>query len=248
MARLSQATAPSAVRFHGVLASDFDAILFDAGGIFLLPDPSVLGPLLAYHGGDPSEAAHRRAHYAGMAAKSAAGATERFWDDYNIAYVRSVGVLEHEVDLAADVLGRTRNAYTWRWPIPESLSALRKLHDAGMPMGVVSNASGQIAEVLERSGVCQVGEGPYTPMRVIIDSHLVGVAKPDPRIFDFALECFEDVLANGNRARVAYIGDSVTMDVGGARAAGLLGILLDPHDDHAGADFLRLRSLEDLLG
>ena len=226
-----------------MLANDFDAILFDAGGIFLLPDPTVLGPLLAYHGGDPSEAAHRRAHYAGMAAKSAAGATEKFWEDYNIAYVRSVGVLDHEVALAADVLGRSRNAYTWRWPIPESLRALRGLHGAGKPMGVVSNASGQIAEVLARSGVCQVGEGVGTPMRVIIDSHLVGVAKPDPQIFDFALAAFPGV----DRARVAYIGDSVTMDIGGARAAGLHAILLDPHNDHPAADFDRLHSLEDLL-
>lgn len=230
-----------------MLASDFDAILFDAGGIFLLPDPTVLGPLLAYHGGDPSEAAHRRAHYAGMAAKSASGATEKFWDDYNLAYVRAVGVFEHEVDLAADVLGRSRNAHTWRWPIPESISALRKLHEAGMPMGVISNASGQIAQVLARSGVCQVGEGSGTPVRVIIDSHIVGVAKPDPHIFDFALEHFEDVLANGERSRIAYIGDSATMDIGGARAAGLHGILLDPFDDHAGADFDRLHSLEELL-
>lgn len=230
--------------FHGVLASDFDAILFDAGGIFLLPDPTVLGPLLAYHGGDPSEAAHRRAHYAGMAAKSAAGSTEKFWDEYNVAYVRSVGVFDHEIDLAADVLSRSRNAHTWRWPIPESLSALRQLHEVGMPMGVVSNASGQIAEVLARSGVCQVGAGQGTPVRVIIDSHLVGIAKPDPRIFDFALEFFVGV----DRSRIAYIGDSVTMDVGGARAAGLHPILLDPHDDHPGADFDRVRSLEELLG
>ncbi|MCE9623013.1 MAG: HAD family hydrolase [Actinomycetia bacterium] len=226
-----------------MLASNFDAILFDAGGIFLLPDPTVLGPLLVYHGGDPSEAAHRRAHYAGMAAKSAAGSTEKFWDEYNLAYVRSIGVFDHEIELAAEVLGRSRNAYTWRWPIPESLSALRKLHDAGMPMGVISNASGQIAEVLARSGICQVGEGPSIPMRVIIDSHLVGVAKPDPHIFDFALDYFVGI----DRSRIAYIGDSVTMDVGGARAAGLHPILLDPHDDHPGADFDRLRSLEELL-
>lgn len=228
---------------HGVLARNFDAILFDAGGIFLLPDPTVLGPLLAYHGGDPSVAAHRRAHYAGMAAKSAAGAIERFWNDYNTAYVRAVGVPELEVELAATVLEQTRNAYTWRWVIPESLVALQALHALDVPMGVVSNASGQIAEVLARSAVCQEGEGPHTPVRVIIDSHVVGVAKPDPRIFDFALEHFPGV----DRGRIAYVGDSVTMDVGGARAAGLHPILLDPHDDHSGADFQRLASLEELL-
>jgi putative hydrolase of the HAD superfamily len=227
-----------------VALPNFDAILFDAGGIFLLPDPTVLGPLLAYHGGDSSIEAHRRAHYAGMAAKSAAGSTEKFWDDYNLAYVQSVGVPEHEVQLAATVLEQTRNAYTWRWPIPESVRALQGLHAAGMPIGVVSNASGQIAEVLARSGVCQVGEGPHTPVRVIIDSHLVGVAKPDPHIFDFALPHFEGI----ERSRIAYVGDSVTMDVGGARGAGLHPILLDPHDDHVGADFDRIQSLEELLG
>ena len=227
-----------------MLAQNFDAILFDAGGIFVLPDPTVLGPLLAYHGGDPAISVHIRAHYAGMAAKSAAGVTERDWQPYNEAYVRSVGVPEEEVSLATTVLEQTRNAYTWRWPIPESLIAIEGLRSMGMPMGVVSNASGQIAEVLARSGVCQQGDGAYTPMRVIIDSHLVGVAKPDPHIFDFALAYFDGI----ERSRIAYIGDSVTMDIGGARAAGLYPILLDPYDDWPNADFHRLQSLEELLG
>ena len=155
-----------------------------------------------------------------------------------------MGVPEEEVALAALVLDKTRNAYTWRWAIPESVRALAALVAKGMPVGVVSNASGQIADVLARSGVCQAGAGPNTPVRVIIDSQVVGVAKPDPHIFDFALEHFDDV----DREQVAYVGDSVTMDVGGARAAGLFPILLDPHDDHPGADFVRIRSLEELVG
>ena len=221
----------------------FDAILFDAGGILLLPDPTVLGPLLAPYGGDPSIDVHVRAHYRGMAVKSAAGSGETFWDEYNHAYCESIGVPTHDVAYAAHVLERTRNAYTWRWPIQESVAALRSLADAGVPMGVVSNASGQIVEVLARSGVCQVGDGPAVSMRVIIDSTVVAIAKPDPRIFDFALEHFPDV----ERSRIAYVGDSVTMDIGGSSAAGLRPILLDPYDDHAGADFERIRSLADLL-
>ncbi len=221
----------------------FDAILFDAGGIFVLPDPTVLGPLLAYFGGDPSVEAHRRAHYRAMAVKSATGKGEAFWDEYNHAYVATIGVHAHEVAEAAAVLGSTRTAHLWRWPIPESVAALRALHDIGTPVGVVSNASGQIEAVLRRSGVCQVGEGPGTPVRVVIDSHVVGVAKPDPAIFDHALPFFEGIA----RQRIAYVGDSVTMDIGGARAAGLHPILLDPHDDHPGADFERIISLEDLL-
>lgn len=222
---------------------NFEAILFDAGGVFVLPDPTVLGPLLAYHGGDPSVEAHRRAHYRGMAAKSEAGAQEKFWHDYNLAYVRAVGVPDDDVEFAAEVLDRTRNAHTWRWPIPESVDALRALYDKDVPIGVVSNASGQIESVLSRSGVCQVGDGKGTPVRVVIDSHLVGVAKPDPKIFDFALVHFDGI----PRDRIAYVGDSVTMDIGGARAAGLHPILLDPYDDHPGADFDRITTLWELV-
>jgi putative hydrolase of the HAD superfamily len=221
----------------------FDAMLFDAGGVFLLPDPTVLAPLLAPYGGDPSIEAHVRAHYSGMAAKSAAGSTEGFWGDYNLAYVESVGVPANDVAYAAHVLERTRNAFVWRWPMADSVKALALLVASGMPVGVVSNASGQIEEVLQRSGVCQVGAGPLTSVRVIIDSHVVGVAKPDARIFDHALVHFEGI----DPARIAYIGDSVTMDVGGARAAGLHPILLDPFGDHEGADFDRIQSMLELL-
>jgi putative hydrolase of the HAD superfamily len=221
----------------------FDGMLFDAGGILLLPDPTVLAPLLAPYGGSTAIEAHVRAHYLGMAAKSAAGSTEKFWDEYNLAYVQGVGVPSDDVAYAAHVLERTRNAFVWRWPIAESVEALAKLVAAGVPVGVVSNASGQIEEVLQRSGVCQVGDGPLTAVRVIIDSHVVGIAKPDPRIFDFALTHFPEIPTN----RIAYVGDSVTMDVGGARAAGLHPILLDPYDDHAGADFDRIGSLLELL-
>ena len=37
------------------------------------------------------------------------------------------------------------------------------------------------------------------------------------------------------------------MDVGGARAAGLHPILLDPYDDHPEADFDRVHGLAELL-
>jgi putative hydrolase of the HAD superfamily len=222
---------------------DLDAYLFDAGGVLVLPDPTVLAPLLAPYGGSTSLDDHVRAHYRGMAVKSALGSAESFWDDYDQAYVRAVGVADDEVAPATVVLGRTRNAWLWRWPITSSVTTLRRLHEAGVPIGVVSNASGQIADVLRRFGVCQVGEGDHTPVLVIVDSHLVGVSKPSPAIFDHALHLFDGVPPE----RIGYVGDSVTMDVGGARAAGLHPILLDPFDDHPDADFDRVRSLEELL-
>ena len=127
--------------------------------------------------------------------------------------------------------------------IPEHLAALRALDQAGVPLGVVSNASGQIEAVLRRTGVCQVGPGAGVEVRCVVDSHVVGVAKPDPAIFEHAAVHFPDV----ERSRVAYVGDSVTMDVVGARAAGLHPLLVDPYDDHPDGDFDRIRSLADLV-
>lgn len=225
------------------MGARFDAVLFDAGGVLVLPDPTVLGPLLAPYGGDPSVDAHRRAHYAAMAVKSRVVSQEWDWSAYNLAYVDSVGCRGELRDHAAEVLDRTRSSLLWRWPIPETTSALAKLADAEVPMGVVSNASGQIEAVLRHTEVCAVDDGCGVRMRVIVDSHVVGVAKPDPRIFDHALAHFGEF----ERHRIAYVGDSVTMDVASATEAGLHPLLLDPFGDHDGADFETVRSVEDVV-
>jgi putative hydrolase of the HAD superfamily len=221
----------------------FDAVLFDAGGVLVLPDPTVLAPLLAPYGGSTELDRHRRAHYAAMAVKSHLEHAEHDWSAYNDAYVRSVGVADELVPLAANLLGACRVPDLWRWPIPESVAGMRALHERGVPLGVVSNASGQIAATLSRAGVCQIGEGPGVGVRCVIDSHVVGVAKPDPRIFHHVA----DALAGIDNARIVYVGDSVTIDVAGARAAGLRPVLLDPYDDHAGAPFDRIHEVAGLL-
>jgi putative hydrolase of the HAD superfamily len=222
---------------------DVDAVLLDAGGVLVLPDPTVLGPLLAPYGGDPSIDRHRRAHYAAMAVKSRRGGLELDWDAYDEAYVRSVGVADDLVDIACELLGACRVPHLWRWPIPESLVGLRRLHAAGIPVGVVSNASGQVEAMLARAGVCQVGDGTGVPVLCIVDSHVVGVAKPDPAIFEFATRRLLGI----EPARIAYVGDSVPIDIAVAAAAGMVPVLLDPYDDHVDAEFRRIAALGELL-
>lgn len=227
----------------GPRPSGFDGYLFDAGGVLVLPDPTVLAPLLAVYGAATEIDVHRRAHYAGMAAKSRAAAGETDWGDYDRAYVSVVGVSDDDAHEAVELLGRTRSAHLWRWPITDSADTLLALVASGRPVGVVSNASGQVEAALRRAGVCQVGAGAGAEVCCVVDSHVVGVAKPDPAIFDHALVHFDGV----ERHRIAYVGDSVTMDVGGARAAGLHPVLLDPYDDHPELDADRIRCLTDLL-
>ena len=114
--------------------SRFDAVWLDAGGVLVLPDPTVLGPLLAYYGGSTDLDRHRRAHYAAMAVKSAQGAQEMDWRDYDRVYVASLGVPLDDVEEAAALLGHTRTAALWRWPIADSLAALRALDAAAVPL------------------------------------------------------------------------------------------------------------------
>ena len=225
------------------MVAPFDAVLFDAGGVLVVPDPVVLKPLLDYYGAMADHQGHVRAHYAGMAAKSRTRSNEGDWSHYNSAYVESVGVPSENHDDAVFVLSHTRTAHLWRHPLPGSTEALIALHNRGVPIGVVSNASGQIEEILNRSEVCQVGKGRGAPMRCIIDSHVVGVSKPDPAIFDYALPHFEGI----ERSRIAYVGDSLVMDVEGSRAAGLLPYLMDPYGDMLDAPATRIASLLQLL-
>ena len=77
----------------------------------------------------------------------------------------------------------------------------------------------------------------------VIDSHLVGLQKPDAAIFELALERF------GIAASEAiYAGDIPEVDVYGARGAGMAGALIDAWDDFAGrADVPRYRSVEALI-
>lgn len=225
------------------MSARFDAVLFDAGGVLVLPDPTVLAPLLAPYGGDRSIESHRRAHYAAMAAKSRQRADEADWDAYNVTYVEMVGCRAEIRDHAVEVLDHTRTPFLWRWAIPETLTALAKLAAAGVPIGVVSNASGQIERVLRHAEICTIDGGCGVQVRVIVDSHVVGVAKPDPRIFDHALVHFTEF----DRDRIAYVGDSVTMDVDSATGAGLHPLLLDPYADHDGAAYETIGSVDQIL-
>ena len=79
-------------------------------------------------------------------------------------------------------------------------------------------------------------------MRVVVDSHLVGVAKPDPRIFDHALPHFDGIERHGSPTSATRS----RWTSAAARAAGLHPILLDPYDDHPDAEFERIRTLTEL--
>jgi putative hydrolase of the HAD superfamily len=70
----------------------------------------------------------------------------------------------------------------------------------------------------------------------------VGVEKPDPSIFHLALE-----QARGPGAAAVYVGDLYSVDVLGARGAGLDAVLLDPRGYWGPRDWRLARGLEDAV-
>lgn len=227
----------------------FDAVLFDAGGIFVVPDPLTTGMVLEPFGGTTNLSTLVRSHYAGMAAMDVASneqdasSIERIsWSSYRQAYARQAGVPEAQVVAAAGALLKVFSAFLWRFPLHESVAGLWRLHLLGTRMGIVSNASGQIERTLANENICQVGEGSGVPVLIITDSHVVGVAKPEAEVFAEAIDVM-DV----SRERIAYVGDSYVNDVGGARNAGLVPLLLDPYGFHEGADCERITSLHEMI-
>ena len=104
----------------------------------------------------------------------------------------------------------------WNRADPQAAAALRRVKAAGLVTGVISNSNGSARSILEETGLA-------ADLDFIIDSGVVGVEKPDPRIFRLGL-----AEAGVEADEAIYVGDLYSVDVLGARAAGMDGVLLDP--------------------
>jgi putative hydrolase of the HAD superfamily len=221
------------------------AVLLDVGGVITTPDHEMTVGALSSVGVHPSSGELDRAHYAGVAALDAGflATGSLNWRDYDAAVARSVGVSSHLVsDAVAALETAWRAAGRWTRIVPGALDGLRLLAATGVALAVVSNANGTVADQLVAAEVCQVGAGPGVAVVVVVDSGVVGIEKPDPRIFEIALT------ALGLSAdRVVHVGDTLFADVAGAHAAGLRPLHLDPYGDcPAPADHTHVRSLAEV--
>ncbi|TMK60418.1 MAG: HAD family hydrolase [Actinobacteria bacterium] len=224
-----------------------DAVLLDVGGVFHLPDHTRMLAALARLG-LPEPRDLDRAHYEAVAAMECAGRDGGVvWHTYIASYGRACGVPEADVDNACAVLHAAFTMEnTWSRVIPGSREALRRLAEAGYELAIVSNADGTVEQRLGDEEICQVGPGPGVEVRLVVDSHVVGVEKPDPAIFRHALDAL-----GVDPARAVHVGDTPAADVAGAIAAGARPVLVDPYDLHAGVGCTKVTSLAavvELLG
>lgn len=225
-----------------------EAVLLDAGGVFLLPESQRIVAAFARAGISVPPDRLRDAHYRAAATFTTTLDVDAdwvgSWQTYLRAYVEActggVGDDEEE-EVHRHLDSEFADAALWLDVIPGAVPGLRELSATGVTLGVVSNADGLMAQRLRDLEILQVGPGLGVEVGSVVDSGAVGVMKPDPRIFEIALT------ALGLRAdETWYVGDMPAFDVVGARRAGLRPFLMDPLGLHVDATYDRVGSLAEL--
>ena len=96
-------------------------------------------------------------------------------------------------------------------PRPQLRETIEALHGMGIRLGVISNI---ISTTLVPYALKEYGIDRY--MECVVMSSVTGIRKPDPRIFEIAMDEMHAV-----PAETGYVGDTISRDVLGSRNAGL---------------------------
>lgn len=214
------------------------AVFLDAGGVLVDPNWLRVSEALFRHGVEVSPEALAAAE---PHAKRALDTPElvrttsdhtRGWKYFNLVLEQAGLALSEATDRAlADLHEYHRRHNLWETVPPGVPEALARLRGLGLTLVVASNANGTVKAHFERIGLA-------ASFDLVLDSHDIGVEKPDPAFFAHGLR------AIGRRADEAlHVGDFYSIDVAGARAAGLEAWLLDVAGVNADRDCPRFPSL-----
>ncbi len=233
-----------------------DAVVFDIGGVLTIRHAEPVTNGMARGGFNlpaDSNNLYFDAHYTSVRALTDAMSegmwdetTLEFWICFEKAYLRFLGVEEDRLDAAvevmfAEVFGKEPGP-VWRLLLQDNIDALHSLAETSMPIAIVSNNDGSAEQQMVDFGVCQVGVGPLPTVAAVVDSGVLKISKPDPRIFVPALEALGTAAS-----RTLYVGDTVHADVLGATRAGMPVVQLDPLNLHAHFGHTRLPDVASIL-
>ncbi|MBN1137524.1 MAG: HAD-IA family hydrolase, partial [Anaerolineae bacterium] len=217
----------------------YSTIIFDVGGTLLgfherEPFQEFLASVGAPASDEDTRDVHRRFVSVVVAARDSAeglGANERpLFDWWRDIFAKT---WPDRPDLAEKMYHWFR-ANRFDRTFADVVPALEALRGMGMPLGILSNFGTGLEELLRNRGLRDY-------FRFLVVSALVGMAKPDPAIFDHAVAA-----AGQPRSRLLYVGDHFGDDVVGARAAGLDVVLIDRADRHGDKPCPRIQSLLEL--
>ena len=216
----------------------FETVLLDAGGVLLDLDYAYLKRLLdarrCFVAEDEMARAEAIARTEVDRQVRDGGRSGEAWRDYfRILFGRVAAPPAIHEEMIDALWGAHEQVGLWTVPVYGAVSAVTRLREAGYRLGVVSNAEGRVERDLKSAGFGGLFD-------TVVDSHLVGVEKPDPRIFEIALKRLEA------RAETSvFLGDVPAIDIVGARAAGIAPVLLDRHGLYPAVDAPRLERLDD---
>jgi HAD superfamily hydrolase (TIGR01549 family) len=159
-----------------------------------------------------------------------------FWINYCQRYLKTLGMNEQRAGGLAPKLAQmmAEGFDPQNSVIPGALETLQSLRDAGFTLGLISNRSNPCQEECRELGLLPYFEFAYVAAEV-------GIWKPDPGIFDRALE-----VSGSPPERTLYIGDNYYADVIGAQRAAIHPVLFDPDDVFPYADCTVIRSIGEL--
>jgi putative hydrolase of the HAD superfamily len=209
----------------------YDAVLLDAGNTLVFVDGVRVHTILGEFGAEIERAEFQalereaRLVLSRRMGEEATGDDAQVWRDYFTTLIARSGVPTARMGDAGEAIRTSHEArHMWTFVREGTHAAVAAVRERGYRTAVVSNADGRVEALLEERGLTD-------HLEFVIDSEVVGVKKPDRRIFDLAVERL------GLPAdRVLYVGDLYAVDVLGARAAGLDALLLDPFDAFAHLD------------
>lgn len=163
-----------------------------------------------------------------------------FWVMYYMKMLRPL-VMKHNEELLHELAQMITHEYdshtSWQM-YPDVLPTLQALHASKKyTLGAISDWSPSLGPILQRLHL-------NTYFDCLLISSVTGHAKPSPVLYETALE-----RANTIADYAIHIGDSYTLDVLGARAVGMIPVLLDRkhHVRPDQVDCLLIHSLNDLL-
>jgi putative hydrolase of the HAD superfamily len=220
-----------------------DCVLFDAGDTLLSPAPSFQGRFVAVaaeHGLPLEEAVVDAAVAAAVRAVEWPSdwtdpATQRsFWVGFYRHVLADLGHAEDGLELA-EALFRSFSDPAGYKLFDDARPALDALAGRGIKLGVVSNFEPWLQDVLALERVDHL-------FAAVAISGKLGVAKPDPEIFEYALE-----QAGAAPGATVHVGDQLVSDVDGARAAGITPVLIDRHARHPDPGAHRVTTLTELV-
>jgi len=113
---------------------------------------------------------------------------------------------------------KAENQFLWTYTLPEIVRGLKILKEEGYSISVISNSDGTVEDQIKVAGLRKFFDE-------VFDSGIIGIEKPDPKIFQYTLSYIQVSPEDS-----IYVGDFMMIDVYGANRIKLGAFHLDPYN------------------